>query len=97
MIIIITLSCQKLKVLVIFIHSLILVLFFLVLKSEVDDMKSTLTSAESQLQVLKKEKNETNIEALRKYAALESKVIYFLYLSIFLPNRVSVFVYLVLG
>ena len=49
--------------------------FFLsVLKSEVDDLKNSLTSAESQLQVLKKEKNETNIEAIRKFAALESKV-----------------------
>ena len=54
-------------------HSL-LFFSFSVLKSEVDDLKNSLTSAESQLQVLKKEKNETNIEAIRKFAALESKV-----------------------
>uniref|UniRef100_A0A7M5WTB1 Kinesin motor domain-containing protein n=1 Tax=Clytia hemisphaerica TaxID=252671 RepID=A0A7M5WTB1_9CNID len=44
-----------------------------ILKSEVDDLKSSLSSAESQLQTLKKEKNESNIESTRKYAALESK------------------------
>ena len=49
-------------------------LYLSVLRSEVDDLKSSLTSAESQLHVLKKEKNETNIEAIRKFAALESKV-----------------------
>lgn len=55
-----------------------IVLQFSVLKSEVDDLKSSLSSAESQLQTLKKEKNENNIEATRKYAALESKVCFLL-------------------
>lgn len=47
---------------------------FLVLKSEVDDLRILLTSADKQLDSLKKEKKEEIIEAGRKYAAIESKV-----------------------
>ncbi|XP_057291417.1 kinesin-like protein KIF15 isoform X3 [Hydractinia symbiolongicarpus] len=46
-----------------------------ILKSEVDDLRILLTSADKQLDLLKKEKKEEIIEAGRKYAAIESKYV----------------------
>jgi len=57
-----------------YLASSFLFFYLKVLKSEVDDLKSTLMSTENQLHAMKKNQNENNIEAARKYAALESKV-----------------------
>ena len=45
-----------------------------VLKSEVDDLRILLSSADKQLEALQREKREETIETGRKYAALETKV-----------------------
>lgn len=45
-----------------------------VLKSEVDDLRILLSSADKQLEALQREKREEMIETGRKYAALETKV-----------------------
>ena len=70
--------------LLIIIEYIIISVILIVLKSEVDDLRVLLASADKQLSSLKKERNEEIIEAGRKYATIESKVnVFFRFLFIF--------------
>ena len=67
---------------------------FIVLKSEVEDLKILLKSADKDVETLKRSRNNDAIESGRRYAALESKVrsIFLFPFSIVvrLPGHISV-------